>query len=180
MTVAEQGCSRRGGLLSLRTMDGRSFSVPLSDAELIAMFGDPLVAKRFPLVLPFAQAADLIQVPAETIRSWRSSGMLDQCSKKLGKHVRTLFLIDVSIDAAVLIQPEQWPHHVVSAGSYNSQVFGSVEAFTAETHFLVLARGNRASDLRDPDSIRISSASPRALLGKTDKHSAHFASAASR
>ena len=54
------------------------------------MFSDPEVAKHFPPILTYAQAGELMQVPAETIRSWRQRGLLANCSQQIGKHVRIL------------------------------------------------------------------------------------------
>jgi excisionase family DNA binding protein len=34
------------------------------------------------------EAAALLRIPSETLRDWRSRGLLAECSRKLGKHVR--------------------------------------------------------------------------------------------
>lgn len=60
----------------------------LSAKEIAAFFSEPAWASRFPPILTIAQAAELLQVPIETVRSWRSRGLLDSCSKRVGKHVR--------------------------------------------------------------------------------------------
>jgi len=65
-------------------------SIKLTDRELTEMFGDPVVAAQYPPLLTLQQAADLVQMPVETLRSWRSRGALNGCSRKLGKHVRIL------------------------------------------------------------------------------------------
>jgi excisionase family DNA binding protein len=72
-------------------MDGRHsrhVSLELSPAEIEAAFADPLDADRFPPVLTLEQAAELLQVPLDTIYQWRSRGLLDRCSQKVGKRVR--------------------------------------------------------------------------------------------
>jgi hypothetical protein len=71
-------------------MDGAQTFSKLTDGELSAMFGDPEHANRFPLILSYKQAGELIQVPAETIASWRKAGRLKNCSRRVGKHVRIL------------------------------------------------------------------------------------------
>lgn len=42
----------------------------------------------FPPLLTVAQAAELLQVPTGTVYDWRSQGLLDQCSFRVGGHVR--------------------------------------------------------------------------------------------
>lgn len=42
----------------------------------------------FPPFLTVAQAAELLQVPIGTIYDWRSQGLLDQCSFRVGGIVR--------------------------------------------------------------------------------------------
>lgn len=66
-------------------MDG---DLDLSAAEIAGMFSDPAWSARFPPILSITQAAELLQVPIETIRSWRSRGLLNCCSRRVGKHVR--------------------------------------------------------------------------------------------
>lgn len=63
-------------------------SLDLSPAEIAAAFSDPVDAERFPPILTPQQAAELLQVPLDTIYQWRSRGLLDRCSRKVGKHVR--------------------------------------------------------------------------------------------
>jgi excisionase family DNA binding protein len=72
-------------------MDGthsRKLSLNLSPAEIAEAFSDPLDAERFPPVLTLEQAAELLQIPLDTIYQWRSRGLLSTCSRKVGKHVR--------------------------------------------------------------------------------------------
>jgi excisionase family DNA binding protein len=59
----------------------------LTAQEVAAMFADPQWAAKFPPVLTIDQAAELLQVPKLTIYDWRSRGLLDACSRKVGKHV---------------------------------------------------------------------------------------------
>lgn len=64
------------------------FSLRLSDREIAAAFSEPRWAERFPPVLTLVQAAELLQVPLQTLYQWRSRGLLGHCSRKVGKHVR--------------------------------------------------------------------------------------------
>jgi excisionase family DNA binding protein len=68
-------------------MDGDQ-NLKLSDRDIAHGFSDPLWAERFPPVLSTRQAADLLQVPLDTIYNWRSRGLLGSCSRRVGKHVR--------------------------------------------------------------------------------------------
>lgn len=68
-------------------MDGDR-SLELTDQEIASNFSDPIWANRFPPILTFEQAADLLQMPVDTLRDWRSRGLLDECSRRLGKRVR--------------------------------------------------------------------------------------------
>lgn len=65
-------------------------SIGLTERELAEMFGDPAVAAQFPPVLTLEQAANLVQMRVETLRSWRSRDVLNGCSRRIGKHVRIL------------------------------------------------------------------------------------------
>jgi hypothetical protein len=47
--------------------------------ELAALFVDPELANRFPPILSPDQAAELLQVPKNTIYDWSSRGLLDGC-----------------------------------------------------------------------------------------------------
>ncbi len=60
----------------------------LNSKELETAFSDPAWAAKYPPVLTLNQAAELIQVPLQTLYSWRSRGLLNGCSRKVGKHVR--------------------------------------------------------------------------------------------
>lgn len=42
----------------------------------------------YPPILSIEQAAELGQLPVETLRSWRSRKLLDDCSRRVGKRVR--------------------------------------------------------------------------------------------
>lgn len=68
-------------------MDGDG-SLKLTDKEIASAFADPLYAQRFPPVLSIQQAADLLQVPVDTMYQWRSRGLLGSCCRKIGKHLR--------------------------------------------------------------------------------------------
>ena len=63
-------------------------SLKLTDREVAAPFADSTTAERFPPVMTVDQAAELLQVPKQTIYGWRSQGLLRECSRKLGRHVR--------------------------------------------------------------------------------------------
>jgi excisionase family DNA binding protein len=63
-------------------------SLKLTDREVTAAFADSTTAERFPPVLTIGQAAELLQVPKQTVYAWRSQGLLRECSRKLGRHVR--------------------------------------------------------------------------------------------
>lgn len=65
-------------------------SLQLTSAEIKAAFAEPHWAGRFPPLLTIEQAAELLQLPVETIRSWRSRRLLNSCSRKKGKRVRFL------------------------------------------------------------------------------------------
>jgi excisionase family DNA binding protein len=68
-------------------MDGDG-NLKLTDKEISASFAAPVWAERFPPVLSIDQAADLLQVPVQTIYQWRSRGLLGTCCRKVGKHLR--------------------------------------------------------------------------------------------
>lgn len=69
-------------------MGHKDESLKLTAKELAAAFADPLWATKFPPVLTVDQAADLLQVPMQTIYDWRSRGLLVGCGRKAGKHLR--------------------------------------------------------------------------------------------
>lgn len=57
-------------------------------AEVAGWFADPDLARRFPPLLTVAQAADLLQVPAQTIYDWSSRGLLAGSRVRVGRHLR--------------------------------------------------------------------------------------------
>jgi hypothetical protein len=59
-----------------------------SARELASWFADPQWATRFPPILNPGQAADLLQVPLQTVYDWSSRGLLDGCKARVGKHLR--------------------------------------------------------------------------------------------
>ena len=70
-------------------MSGASQSgTRLSDAELAHAFADPTWSQRFPPVLTVDQAAELLTVPKATIYDWSSRGLLQNCARRVGKHLR--------------------------------------------------------------------------------------------
>lgn len=69
-------------------MAHRDASLNLTAKEIVVAFSDPIWAEKFPPVLTLKQAAELLQVPEQTIYDWRSRGMLDGCCRKVGKHLR--------------------------------------------------------------------------------------------
>jgi excisionase family DNA binding protein len=68
-------------------MDGDG-NLKLTDREIVCCFADPVCAQRFPPVLTIEQAAQLLQVPVQTVYQWRSRGLLGPCCRKIGKHLR--------------------------------------------------------------------------------------------
>jgi excisionase family DNA binding protein len=69
-------------------MDGKGNSLKLTAQEVAALFTDPVCCSRFPPLLTIDQAAELLQIPVATLYDWRSRGLLGNCSRRLGKHVR--------------------------------------------------------------------------------------------
>jgi excisionase family DNA binding protein len=63
-------------------------NLKITDKEIVAAFLIGGWAEQFPPVLTVDQAAELAQVPKATIYSWSSSGALDGCGRKVGKHLR--------------------------------------------------------------------------------------------
>lgn len=63
-------------------------SCRLTADELAAPFQDPAWGTRFPPILNIDQAAELLQVPKQTIYDWHSRGLLAGCCRKLGRHLR--------------------------------------------------------------------------------------------
>lgn len=66
-------------------MDGKQSR---SSKEVAAMFEDSNWATRFPPILNPDQAAELLQVPKQTIYDWSSRGLLTGCRARVGKHLR--------------------------------------------------------------------------------------------
>lgn len=62
-------------------------SLKLTDREIAAAFSDAQWADRFPPVITLAQAAELLQVPLQTLYQWRARGLLGKCSRRVGKRV---------------------------------------------------------------------------------------------
>lgn len=60
----------------------------LTPEEINRPFLDPIWAAKFPPVLTIEMSAELLVVPVETLRSWRSRGLLDSCSRCVGKSLR--------------------------------------------------------------------------------------------
>lgn len=60
----------------------------LSPREIAALFSGSEWAVKFPPILTIEQAAELLQLPVETLRAWRSRGLLGSCSRRVGKRVR--------------------------------------------------------------------------------------------
>ncbi|MCE9560840.1 MAG: helix-turn-helix domain-containing protein [Planctomycetes bacterium] len=54
------------------------------------MFVDPVWATKFPPFLTVEMAAELVQVPKQTIYTWSSQGLLGGCSCRAGKYLRIL------------------------------------------------------------------------------------------
>ncbi len=69
-------------------MSRRKDGLNLSAAEIRATFDSAEWATRFPPVLSTPQAAELLQVPLDTIYDWSSRGLLKGCSRRAGKHLR--------------------------------------------------------------------------------------------
>ena len=59
----------------------------LTEQEIKSAFAAGPWAEQFPPVLTIDQAADLLQVPKSTLYDWRSRGLLDRCSRRVGKRV---------------------------------------------------------------------------------------------
>ncbi|MCE9534601.1 MAG: helix-turn-helix domain-containing protein [Planctomycetes bacterium] len=56
--------------------------------EIANLFVDPHWAQRFPPILTPDQAAELFQIPKQTIYDWSSRGLLTGCKARVGKHLR--------------------------------------------------------------------------------------------
>jgi excisionase family DNA binding protein len=62
----------------------------LTAREVPALFSDSGWAAKFPPILTLDQAAELVQVPKQTLYAWSSQGRLRGCSRRAGKHLRIL------------------------------------------------------------------------------------------
>jgi excisionase family DNA binding protein len=69
-------------------MADKEGSLSLTAREVASAFEDPTWSARFPPVLTVDQAAELLQVPKQTIYDWRSRGLLQNCCRRVGKHLR--------------------------------------------------------------------------------------------
>lgn len=79
-------------------MASKDDSLKLTAQDVANAFADPLWAAKFPPVLTIDQAAELLQIPKQTLYDWSSRGLLRGCCRKTGKHLRffrdkLLFLI---------------------------------------------------------------------------------------
>lgn len=54
----------------------------LSMRQVRAMFSDEDLAKRYPLILTYAQAAELVQVSVNTLKGWLSQGRYADCVRR--------------------------------------------------------------------------------------------------
>jgi hypothetical protein len=71
-----------------RASRGTDTSLGLTDREIAQLFSDTALAAKYPPILTIAEAAELARVPVGTIRDWRSRGLLDDCSRRIGRQVR--------------------------------------------------------------------------------------------
>lgn len=69
-------------------MSSRKTNSVMTPEEIAALFDEPAWATRFPPLLSFAQVAQLLQVPVQTVYGWSSQGLLDACKLFVGKHRR--------------------------------------------------------------------------------------------
>jgi excisionase family DNA binding protein len=60
----------------------------LTAQDVANSFADSIWAARFPTVLTIDQAAELLQLPKQTLYDWSSRGLLRTCCRKTGKHLR--------------------------------------------------------------------------------------------
>lgn len=70
----------------------RQESLKLTDREITAAFAAGDDASQYPPVLTVEDAAKLLRVPVNTIRDWRSRGLLAGCCRRIGR--RLLFWRD--------------------------------------------------------------------------------------
>jgi excisionase family DNA binding protein len=69
-------------------MANKDDSLRLTAQDVANAFTDPAWAAKFPPVLTVDQVAALLQVPKLTVYDWRSRGLLQGCSRRVGKHLR--------------------------------------------------------------------------------------------
>jgi hypothetical protein len=62
----------------------------LTPAEVAKLFADPATAAKYGPSLTLEEASELLKIPVETLRGWRSRGLLDCCTRRRGKHLRFL------------------------------------------------------------------------------------------
>jgi excisionase family DNA binding protein len=63
-------------------------SLKLTAREVAQAFGDPLWAAQYPPILTTEQVAALLQIPKQTLYDWSARGLLKNCCRKTGKHLR--------------------------------------------------------------------------------------------
>lgn len=71
-------------------MSATTQGIRLTDGEIASMFANADLAAQFPVVLTPDQAAELLQVPKNTIYDWSSRGLLKGCARKTGKRLLIL------------------------------------------------------------------------------------------
>jgi excisionase family DNA binding protein len=69
-------------------MAGKDDSLRLTAQDVASTFADPVWGAKFPPVLTVDQAAELLQLPRQTLYDWSSRGLLRGCCRKVGKHLR--------------------------------------------------------------------------------------------
>ena len=62
-------------------------SLEISSDEVKSTFEGPEATKKFPPIMTARQAAELLQVPLNTIYDWSSRGKLTQCARRVGKRL---------------------------------------------------------------------------------------------
>ena len=65
-----------------------SHSLSKGDGSSNDPFREGPWAEKFPPILTVKQAAELAQVPVNTIYTWSSQGLMKKCSVRAGKHLR--------------------------------------------------------------------------------------------
>jgi len=59
----------------------------LTQEEIDRAFSNGEWAKQFPPVLTYETAGQLINRSVQTLREWRSKGLLNTCSRRVGRRV---------------------------------------------------------------------------------------------